>query len=237
MNSYLNKSLAFDQHLLQTPLKECGEKMVNLELLCERAEISIMFAAKNTYYLRQSVAKSFLKAAEDFNSKGYMICMEDAYRSLSRQKEKFLQKVADLKAEYPKKSLLQLKQMANTYVAGIPILAAHTAGAAVDVTLYTKSGRLIDMGCPYHTLDERAVTDNPEFTKEVMDNRKFFRNTLEQYGFVNYPFEYWHYSIGDVCAAYITHQQAVYAPLEFNTVNNVKEAIHTQKELFSFFKE
>ena len=78
----------------------------------------------------------------------------------------------------------------------------HSTGGALDVSLSDKSGNLIDMG---GTIDQMDETSKPDFYEKndkkeaIIWNRR--RNLLKEimieFGFVQHPNEWWHFSYGD----------------------------------------
>jgi D-alanyl-D-alanine dipeptidase len=187
-------------------------------------------------YLRKSVANSLLQAAEYFQLLGYTLRLESAYRTVSHQKQLFQRRYTLIKSEYPDYSHQKLIEMANTYTAGVPILAAHTAGAAVDVLLQNTDGLLINFGAPYPHGGIESTTDYPKLSKEARQNRQTLKDGMEKFGFINYPFEYWHYSIGDVCAAYLSGQKSsIYMPLDYDPITG-KTTVLSEAETKTPFK-
>ena len=211
-------SQKLDSYLLKVPVKDNGEALVDLKLLINKNGPSITLAIGQPVYLRRSVAQALLKAAKHFNNIGYGLKVESTYRSLAEQKIKFKRRYKLLKKQYPKLTKDEIIELAGTYTGAIPVLAAHTAGAAVDVLLIDlKTGDLIDFGVPYPHGGVEAHGDYRGFNKPITQNRQVLRKGMEKFGFVNYPFEYWHFSIGDVCAAYLTGQrEAIFAPINFD---------------------
>ena len=211
------QSEKFDKKLLKLPLKENREEFLSLTALSKKYKVKVIFTNKDDAFLRKTVAEAFVQAAKYFNNKGLVLKVESAYRSLNEQKKRFIDRYKAMKKSFPKKSKASLLKLANTYTAGIPILAAHTAGAAVDVTLLDANGKLLDFGVAYPHGGIESTTNYPHLPKKVIANRKLLKEGMEKYGFINYPFEYWHYSNGDVAAAYLTGQKyAKYGPINYN---------------------
>lgn len=221
---YGRLSQQFDQSLLALPAEECGEEFIYLPDIFTTNNLKVRFSPPNPgvlFYLRKSVTHSLVEAIEYFSNLGFTSVIESAYRLPSFQQQRFQQRFTEMKNKFDDKSTDELLFLANTYTAGIPILAAHIAGAAVDILLVDAQGKLLDFGCPYPHGDIDSVTDYEFLPESVKENRMILKTGMEQAGFVNYPFEYWHYSIGDVCAAHIKGEQsAIYLPVEFNPVNH-----------------
>lgn len=237
MANYIFQSEDFDEKLLKIPLKEIGEEFLSLTALSKKHKIKVVFTNKDSAFLRKSVAEAFVQAAKYFNNKGLVLKIESSYRSLNEQKKRFIARYKAMKKSFPDKSNASLLKLANTYTAGIPILAAHTGGAAVDVTLLDTNGKLLDFGVAYPYGGIESATNYPHLPEKVAANRKLLKEGMEKYGFINYPFEYWHYSIGDVAAAYLTGQKyAKYGPVNYNIETGKVIITKLKKSLRLFFK-
>ncbi|MEK7095990.1 MAG: M15 family metallopeptidase [Patescibacteria group bacterium] len=234
---YSQRSERFDVELLKIPILESGEKLIVLTELSEKSTGSIIIGDIENTLIRETLGTAMMYAAEHFNEQGLVLKVESAYRSLDEQRRRFIKRYQSMEANFPDKTEAELLTLANTYTAGIPILAAHTAGAAVDVTLLDKNGQLLDFGVPYNYGDIESITDFPHLSDEVKQNRKILKNGMEKFGFVNYPFEYWHYSIGDVCAAHLTGQKyAKFGPVNYNPESNKTSFPKITNAFYTFFK-
>lgn len=236
--SYSEKSKKFDKKLLAIPIKSSDEDFYYLPKLCEEHKVIVVFneKEKDFLFLRKSVALAFIQAANFFDMKGLTLKVESAYRSLADQKKRFMKRFALMKKRYPEKSKTELLSLANTYTAGIPVLASHTAGAAVDVILLGKDNTTFDFGYPYLHGDVESITDYPGLSKKAKANRKLLKEGMEKFGLMNYPFEYWHYSHGDVCAAYLTGQKyAKFGPVDYDLGKKTISLPKSHSELYEFF--
>lgn len=232
-NPDIVKSLEFDKYLLQVPVEECGEDFCSLVDLASEKVVQLAFDSdKNKlFYLRKGVAFAVLDAAAILEKQGHILKVEYAYRSLSQQKTMFLERVEETKKKYPGLSEQEALQISNIYTAGIPILGAHTAGAAVDVTLLRATDQQpIDMGCPYLHGGPESGTSYPNISEEAKGYRKLLVSVMENCGLVNYPFEYWHFSKGDVCAAHVKKQLfAIYAPVDLDKATGELQVLPPDK--------
>lgn len=234
--NYQKKSRNFDKNLLRIPLKESHEEFLYLPTLFDDNKLEIVFKDKKTSYLRKTIAFSLVKSVKHFKKLGFAVRLESVYRSIDEQKNRFTKRYLSIKEDFPDKLYPELLEIANTYTAGIPILAAHTGGAAVDVTLLDYKGRLLDFGVPYPHGGIESTTDYPHLARKVKENRKILKDGMEKYGFVNYPFEYWHYSMGDVCATHLTGKKfAKFGPVNYNANNNKIVYMKIKKELYKYF--
>mgnify|MGYP001563390142 CR=1 FL=1 len=241
VNFFLNSSSKLDQFILKIPLRECREPLIKLG---EEKVPGLVFNTKKSsgktkiWVLRRSVAKALFSAASRFWAEGYLLSLEDSYRNPKVQGEMFLRYLSEVRKQFPALSSVKAQQKANTFIAGIPILAAHTAGAAVDVILLARNGRkVIDMGCDYLTLGSEAITDNPNLNEKQIANRRLLKSILSQNGFINYPYEYWHYSLGDACAAYLTSRKfAIYGPVDYNLKTGKTVFPSDHQKFYQFYR-
>jgi zinc D-Ala-D-Ala dipeptidase len=88
---------------------------------------------------------------------------------------------------------------ASAYVANPKKFAPHITGAAVDVALVEiRNGvNLCDVGNNTFAHDVRANVNFLGLTQEQRKNRELLSETMIRAGFTQYPFEFWHFSLGD----------------------------------------
>ena len=126
-------------------------------------------------YLRKSTAEALVKANKDFIQLGYRIKLFDCYRPLSVQKKMW-------------------KILPGThYVANPAKGSKHNRGAAVDLTLVDAQGKELNMGTPFDFFGKEAHHTYTEHSKEVLENRKLLKETLDKYNFKSIYSEWWHY--------------------------------------------
>ena len=126
-------------------------------------------------YLRKSTAEALVKANEAFKQLGYRIKLFDCYRPLSVQKKMW-------------------KILPGThYVANPAKGSKHNRGAAVDLTLVDAKGKELNMGTPFDFFGKEAHHTYTQHSKEVLENRKLLKETLDKYNFKSIYSEWWHY--------------------------------------------
>ena len=126
-------------------------------------------------YLRKSTAEALVKANKDFIQLGYRIKLFDCYRPLSVQKKMW-------------------KILPGThYVANPAKGSKHNRGAAVDLTLVDAQGKELNMGTPFDFFGKEAHHTYTEHSKEVLENRKLLKETLDKFNFKSIYSEWWHY--------------------------------------------
>ena len=126
-------------------------------------------------YLRKSTAEALVKANEAFKQLGYRIKLFDCYRPLSVQKKMW-------------------KILPGThYVANPAKGSKHNRGAAVDLTLVDAQGKELNMGTPFDFFGKEAHHTYTQYSKEVLENRKLLKETLDKFNFKSIYSEWWHY--------------------------------------------
>ena len=126
-------------------------------------------------YLRKSTAEALVKANEAFKQLGYRIKLFDCYRPLSVQKKMW-------------------KILPGThYVANPAKGSKHNRGVAVDLTLVDAQGKELNMGTPFDFFGKEAHHTYTQHSKEVLENRKLLKETLDKYNFKSIYSEWWHY--------------------------------------------
>ena len=127
--------------------------------------------------IRNEVAEALIAANKELITKGYKIKFFDCYRPLDVQKKMW--KI------YP-----NAKYVANPYKNG----SSHNRGGAVDITLCTLDGKELDMGTSFDHFGEEAHHAYTKLDKQVLENRKLLKTTMEKHGFTAIRTEWWHYN-------------------------------------------
>lgn len=127
-------------------------------------------------YLRYKVAKALMAAQAEFLQLGYRIRLLDCYRPLSAQKLMF-EKVPNPK-----------------YVASPVTGSVHNRGAAVDITLETLEGVLLDMGTDFDHFGPESAWEYQGFSENIKNNRNLLRNIMMKHGFDTIQSEWWHFN-------------------------------------------
>lgn len=128
-------------------------------------------------YTRVKTARALIAANKDFMDKGFRIKFFDCYRPNSVQYEMW--------------EIVPNPQ----YVANPKKGSIHNKGGAVDITLVTLEGEELDMGTDFDFFGKRAYHDNTDLPKEILDNRKILKQTMEKHGFWSIRTEWWHYNL------------------------------------------
>jgi len=106
-----------------------------------------------------------------------------------------------------------------TLVAQMPKTAPHMSGAAIDLSVLDRtSGVEVDRGGPYLEMSELTPMDSPFVSPLARRNRQEITAILREGGFVEYPFEFWHYGSGEVFEECVrrTGRPARYGAVDFD---------------------
>lgn len=162
------------------------DDFVNLKDLSDDFVYDIKYATADNFlkqavydcpecYLKKTTALALIKANDMFKQKGYKILVYDCYRPLDVQKKMW--------AILP----------GTHYVANPKKGSKHNRGAAVDLTLIDKNGQIVDMGTPFDFFGKEAHQTYTKLPKEILENRKLLRETLNAANFRHISSEWWHY--------------------------------------------
>jgi D-alanyl-D-alanine dipeptidase len=88
----------------------------------------------------------------------------------------------------------------------------HSTGAAVDITLVTASGEVVDMGSPIDEVSPRSHPDHFAPSRSPAEqafhaHRTLLNQMMESAGFRRHPQEWWHFSLGDQLWAWRRRQE------------------------------
>lgn len=130
-------------------------------------------------YLRLKTVKALIKANKKFIKKGFRIQLFDCYRPLDIQKKMW--------AIVPNPE----------FVANPSKGSIHNRGGAVDLTLVTLDGKVVDMGTAFDYFGKEASHGYFFDDKNIRNNRKLLRKVMIQNGFNALESEWWHYNLKD----------------------------------------
>ncbi|RQR63127.1 D-alanyl-D-alanine dipeptidase [Burkholderia sp. Bp9002] len=212
-----------DPRVAQIPVVDTGEPLVALDGLSARLRMdhSTEHRANLGYDLdfraRETVGVKLAKASLQLPD-GYALLVKESLRPSTLQDKWFREYLQGVLTRHPGIAEDDANAMASQYVAP-PSVAGHPTGGAIDVTLCDGDGRELDLGCPYDADDAssngacRSACDTLE--PQAAAHRRILFSVLEEAGFVNYPFEWWHWSYGDrYWAAVMRRERAIYGAVD-----------------------
>lgn len=189
------------------PIKDFNEPLIDLLIVNNsRLKPLATFSPKyqNTYdgysKVREGVYNILVKMLEILPS-NIGIAYFEGFRPLSKQKEYFDDKLKEILEIVPDKELAYTE--ASKHIAPfINNVPPHSTGGAIDITLFAiKDGHedLMDMG-KFDVIfgpNDQQETFSTNTTDVQKENRLLLLEATIKAGFVNYGFEWWHYSYGD----------------------------------------
>jgi len=215
----MDRAHAFMTAILAYPVADCGERLLSLPTAAAAAGVEVHFAETKIagdldrqFYLREGLVASFVAVALDMREHGWLLRVEDGYRSRAMQRA-LTQKAGLFEAiagrvrwecggEEPSPELLFRRL--SVLVATIPKVGTHMSGSALDLSVVdARTGREIDRGAPYLEMSELTPMESPFVSPVARENRRKITALMARRGFVAYPFEFWHYSSGDAFTHYL----------------------------------
>lgn len=171
-------------------------------------------------YLTKTATDSLAKVQEELKKFNLTIKIYDAYRP-QRAVNHFVEWAKDLSDTLMKKEFYPTVDKKNLFKDGyIAERSSHSRGSTVDLTIvpipipeqenftntkilcecYLPLGKRfkdnsIDMGSGFDCFHPISHTINNDLELNQRINRLLLKTLMEKYGFKNYPFEWWHYTL------------------------------------------
>lgn len=167
-------------------------------------------------YARESVVER-LKQAQSYLPNGLRFMIYDAYRPISVQQHLWDYYRAEVVSKNPELTEEEIDFKTSFFVSkpsyDVNNPSLHNTGGAIDLTLVSKDGNVLNMGTEFDDFTDRAWTNHFEEyadNNEVRENRRILYNAMLQAGFTNLPSEWWHYDYGTKFWGYFTGNDALY---------------------------
>ncbi|PSR19771.1 D-alanyl-D-alanine dipeptidase [filamentous cyanobacterium CCP3] len=214
------------------PICDCGEPLVPIGgdrvSLVQPHPYQVLgapYGHQSPYYLRSGVLAALLQAQDCLQQQcpGWRIQVFDAFRPVAVQRfmveRTFLEQVqargwvaealTPTQREAVMAEITQFWAMPSDDPATPP---PHSTGAALDVTLVTKTGAVVDMGSPIDEVSPRSQPDHfaaspVPIEQQFHVHRTRLSQVMETAGFRRHPNEWWHFSLGDQLWAWQRRQE------------------------------
>jgi len=192
-----------DDRVLSVEIIESGQILVPISAEHKKLVIDheVELGYQNEFVAREEVANRLIQAASLLPADIYL-SVKETYRPKEFQEFIFTRRANRLSKlpEHSQKSELEIHELTSQFIAP-PEVAGHPTGGAVDVSLINVDGNELDLGCKYDededTSNGKCFSFSTNISREAKQNRKALFDCMKQAGFVNYPFEWWHWSYGD----------------------------------------
>lgn len=229
----MDAAYEFMLRCLEVRVVEGGERLVSLSKSASGVGVEVAFSEEphvsgreRIYVLRAALIEPFLKAAGTFNERGWVLKVEDGYRSLEMQRGLAVEPrvlrailhsvLAETRGLAPSAELMFRR--VSALVSTRPGVATHMSGSAIDISVIDRStGLEIDRGGQYLEMSAATPMLSPFVSASQAEARREITAIMESHGFVAYPYEFWHYNAGDVFAACIDgSRSARYGPISYD---------------------
>ncbi|QDU24972.1 D-alanyl-D-alanine dipeptidase [Anatilimnocola aggregata] len=220
------------QQILPFEVAECGEGFASLRDAAETAGIEMLFSdtkiageLDRVFFMRESLVQAVMDVGRDMNQRGWILKIEDGYRSLEMQGslvrkpelfDSILKKcIWEIGGEIPSAEFVFRR--AIVLIANIPKIGTHMSGSAIDVSVFRRDeGSEVWRGRPYLEMSEQTPMRSPFVDEDSLRNRLEITAMLEARGFVHFPFEFWHFNQGDALGNILSGRAA---PARFGPVH------------------
>lgn len=220
------------QRVIAFDVRECGEGFASLREEAAAARVEMQFSdskiagsLERIFFMRQSLVRHAVAAGRAMNDRGWILKIEDGYRSLEMQRQlvrkpevfdAILKKcIWENGGTLPSTELVSRRSIVLT--ANIPKIGTHMSGSAIDISvLHRDDGREVWRGHPYLEMSEATPMRSPYVPEEARRNRLEITALMEAHGFIHFPFEFWHFNQGDALGHVIAGQPA---PARFGPVD------------------
>lgn len=205
-----------DRPWIQLPIHDCCEPLLTLPPVLRRwsphpyAALGAPYpAGSDPFQLRWSVLQRLLRAQRLLQERDpeLELIVFDAYRPLQVQ-QFMVEHSLSLPGATPE-AVAEIWAPPNPDPAAPP---PHSTGAAVDLTLATRQGGLLEMGGAIDALGPVSLPDHfadadPGSSEGLWHRRRgWLAAAMGRAGFVRHPGEWWHFSWGDQLWAWQTGQ-------------------------------
>lgn len=227
------------QQLIAFPVAECGEAFASLPDAAAAANVEMLFSTskiagelERVFFLRDSLARDLVGIGKEMNARGWILKIEDGFRSLEMQGHLVRKQVlfdAILKkciwensGRIP--SIEMIFRRAIVLIANIPKIGTHMSGSAVDISVFNRNdGSEVWRGHPYLEMSECTPMRSPFIDAKSLENRLEITSLMESHGFMHFPFEFWHFNKNDAGGHILTSNPAParYGAVNWNPLSNV----------------
>ena len=242
--------------VLPYPVAECGEPLVSLQQAAQAAEVVVQFSERphalglpRLHLLRDGQIPAFVAAAAEMNERGWVMRVEDAYRTPQMQKhlgrmpqvfDAVLERVMwELGGVTPSPEFMFRR--CSALVASVPKFGTHMSGSAIDISVMQLDDpqREVDRGAPYLEMSALTPMASPFASDEARRNRQEITALMRRHGFVDYPWEFWHYSSGDAYEQVLldTGRPAIYGAVQWDPATNQVTPLPRPEQPLNSFDE
>lgn len=245
----MDEAFNFMKAIQSYPVKDQLERMCSISDAALDSNQLILFSDSSfpnghdrIFMLRESLISPLLGVARDLYDQGWILKIEDAYRSSEMQKSlchnpAFFDLILDMTCKeidgIP--SVALVFKRVSALIATSAKVGTHISGSAIDISVIEESsGDEVCRGAPYLTMNELTPMDSPFVDPIASLTRDKISQIFRKHNFVEYPFEFWHYSSGDAYDNFLnsTGMPARFGPVYLDTYTGEVNAVENSQEVF-----
>ncbi len=150
----------------------------------------------NKLILTHNATLALKEVQDELESIGYCLKVFDAYRP-QRAVNHFMIWAKDLNDTVNKQQYYPNVNKKDLFKEGyIASRSGHSRGSTLDLTIVDNTtGNELDMGSPYDFFSTESWVNYEDITKQQKENRQLLQTVMIKYGFINYPKEWWHFTL------------------------------------------
>ncbi len=239
----MEKGYELVQRIMAFAVQESGEGFASLQDAVADDGVEIHFSTSKiageldrVFFIRESLVHDVIAIGHEMNNRGWILKIEDGYRSLNMQKQ--LGSKAELFDAILRKCIWEngglippvdlVFRRGSVLIANVPKVGTHMSGSAIDISVFRRDdGSEVWRGNPYLEMSERTPMRSPFVEREWVQNRVEITAIMETYGFMHFPFEFWHYNKGDALGHILTGNSApaAFGPVHWDPATNKVTAV------------
>lgn len=218
----INKFVINENEVNSIPIDENNEPLIDLKQQNELAygpppdtPLTMNDYTKMRKTVYEKLCQAQNKLPNDWKFRIY-----EGLRSLGVQKILFDSHYNSLKLNNLTKSEEELFKQTSLLIAPVRFFDAtinippHSTGGAIDLEVIDKNGNLVNLGMEikdWNKVDsDICETFSQNISAEARKNREILLDILYEQEFVNYPYEWWHFSYGDRLWAYLMDKKEAF---------------------------
>ena len=148
--------------------------------------------------LTLNATQALKKVYSELELYGFCLKVYDAYRPQSAVNH-FMRWAKDLNDTINKQVYYPNVKKKDLFEEGyIASRSGHSRGSTLDITIiYKTTNQAIDMGSTYDFFGEKSWVNYEGISEQQKTNRLLLQTVMIKHGFINYPKEWWHFTLKD----------------------------------------
>lgn len=150
----------------------------------------------NKLILTKETTVALKSVQDELKTYGFSLKVYDAYRP-QRAVNHFMRWAKDLNDTINKQEFYPNVKKSNLFKEGyIASRSGHSRGSTLDITIIDNiTSEELDMGSAYDFFGEVSWVNYKGISEAQQANRLLLQTVMEKHGFINYPKEWWHFTL------------------------------------------